>query len=170
MNKFLLLSKLAPYRQKQILLYNNQSTADIIQTMLQAHKIYADQYDNVSGFFWSGTRLMTAKKLFNFLKNNVPYVIEPDTKQTIKSPAAIISTSGDCKHYSQFIGGVLSALCRKGVKINWCYRFANYKLFGSTPHHVFVVIKQPNGEIWIDPVLSSFNYKKPYVNKIDKKI
>ena len=166
----MLISKLDAYRNNQILLYNNQSTSDIIGVMLNAHKIYAPQYDRIAGYFWAGSKYATAKNLFKFLKNNVKYVIEPDTKQTVKSPSAILQLSGDCKHYSQFIGGVLSGLCRKGVKINWCYRFANYRLFGSVPHHVFCVIKMPNGEIWIDPVLNSFNYKKPYVNKVDKKI
>lgn len=176
MNKYIILTRLQPYRNKQILLYNNQSTNDIIYTMLNAHKIYRDQYDQIAGFFWAGTKYGTAKKLFKFLKNSVPYVIEPDTKQTVRSPAAILSVpngsfkGGDCKHYSQFIGGVLSGLNRKGAKIDWCYRFANYRLFGTTPHHVFCVIKTNNGEIWIDPVLNSFNYKKPYVNKIDKTI
>lgn len=170
MNRFSIIHRLQPYRKKQVLLYNNQSTNDIIHVLLNAHKIYADQYDKIAGDFWRGNDYTTGKAVFYFLKKNVPYRIEPDSKQTVKSPAAILSMPGDCKHYSQFIGGVLDGLCRKGKKINWCYRFANYRLFGSVPHHVFCVIKHDNGaETWIDPVLMSFNYKKPYVNKIDRK-
>lgn len=166
----MVLSKLKPYQKKQILLYNNQSTNDIISVLLNAHKIYKPEYNKIGAMFWSGNTYDTCKNLFKFLKKNVPYKIEPDTKQTVKSPSAILSMAGDCKHYSQFIAGCLSALCNMGKKINWCYRFANYKLFGEIPHHVFIVVKTVNGEIWIDPVLHSFNYKKPYINKIDKKV
>lgn len=165
-----LLNKLKPYQKKQVLLYNNQSTSDIITTLLNSHKLYASEYDKIAKYFWTGTARGTAHKIFNFLKINVPYRIESDARQTIKSPSAILSGAGDCKHYSSWIGGIMSALCRQGKKIDWCYRFANYKLFGTTPHHVFCVIKTPYGEIWCDPVLHSFDYKKPYVNKIDKKI
>jgi hypothetical protein len=119
----------------------------------------------------------TAKCIWNFLKNNVKYDIEPDTRQSVKSPSAILSTGyyangkNDCKHYSQWTAGILSALERKGKKINWCYRFANYRMFTRQPQHVFCVIN-PNtkNEIWIDAVLNNFNEKKQYVNKIDKKI
>ena len=167
----MVLAKLTPYRKKQILLYNNQSTNDIIKTLLNAHVIYKSDYDKIGNMFWTGNTKTTCRNIFKFLKKNVPYKIEPDSKQTVKSPSAILSMPGDCKHYSQFIGGVLSSICRKGKKINWCYRFANYKLFGDIPHHVFCVVKDSDGnEIWIDPVLHSFDYKKPYINKIDKKI
>lgn len=170
--KALLLRKLLPFNRKQILLYNNQSTSDIIKVLLNAHSIYKNEYDKIGAYFNDYNDYRTAKKLFYFLKKNVPYKIESDSRQTVKSPSAILQTpGGDCKHYSQFIGGVLGALCRQGKKINWCYRFANYKLFGTVPHHVFCVIKEKNGnEIWIDPVLHSFNYKKAYINKIDKKV
>ena len=169
--KSILLYKLKPYQKQQVLLYNNQSTSDIITTLLNAHRLYASEYDKICDYFWTGSVRGTAHKLFSFLKRYAAYRIESDARQTIKSPSAILSSSGnDCKHYASWIGGNLSALCRKGKKINWCYRFANYKLFGTTPHHVFCVIKTPSGEIWIDPVLHSFDYKKQYVNKIDKKI
>jgi hypothetical protein len=38
------------------------------------------------------------------------------------------------------------------------------------PHHVFVVVNpSTNNEIWIDPVVKAFDYKKQYFYKIDKK-
>ena len=109
-------------------------------------------------------------------KNNVKYKIEPDTRQSVKSPSAILSTGiykngyNDCKHYSSMIAGILDALTRRGIKINWCYRFSNYKLFNTVPHHVFCVVNCFGNEICIDPDLNRFNEKKQYINKIDKKI
>lgn len=172
----LLLTKLTPYGNKQKLLYSNQDTNDIIQVLLKAHKIYEADYDKICLYFWKGNVKDTCNFIWRFLKQNVKYKIEPDTRQSVKSPSAIISTGlyrdgyNDCKHFSQFTGGLLSALCRKGKNINWCYRFANYKLFATTPHHVFCVVNCAGREIWIDPVLKGFDYKKPYINKIDKKV
>ena len=55
-----------------------------------------------------------------------------------------------------------------GIPFN--YRFASYKIFNKEPQHVFVVVNPgTNNEIWIDPVLKEFNYKKPYSHAIDKK-
>jgi hypothetical protein len=172
----LLLSKLNPFKNNKVLIYNNQDTEDIIQVLLKAHNLYKSDYDKICVYFWKGNILKTCRFIWYFLKQNVKYKVEPDTRQSVKSPSAILSTGiyrngyNDCKHYSQMIAGILSALCRKGIKIDWCYRFANYKLFSTTPHHVFCVVKYNGEEIWIDPVLNGFNDKKPYINKIDKKI
>lgn len=169
-----LLGILPPFTGKKILVINDQDTSDIIQEMKKAHKIYAADYDKISSFFWKGNVYLTCKFLWNYLKTHVKYSIEPESRQSVKSPAAIISTGiynngmNDCKHYSLFAGGVLDSLKRKGKKINWVFRFANYKLFQKTPHHVFIVVFDNNKEIWIDPVLSNFNEKKSYINKIDK--
>lgn len=172
----LLLTKLPAFNNKSVLIYDSQDTNDIIVTLLKAHKIYATDYDKICVYFWKGTIKNTCNYIWDFLKNNVKYKIEPDTRQTVKSPSAILSTGiyrngyNDCKHYSQFAGGILSALCRRGKKINWCYRFANYKMFNTVPHHVFIVVNHLDNEIWIDAVLNSFNNKKSYINKIDKKV
>lgn len=172
----ILLNKLAPFKNNKVLIYNNQNTDDIITVLLKAHKLYVPEYDKICGYFWRGNIEKTCRFIWYFLKQNVKYKVEPDTRQSVKSPAAILYTGvykngfNDCKHYSQMIAGILSGLCRKGIKINWCYRFANYKLFSTVPHHVFVVVKYNGEEIWIDPVLSGYNLKKSYINKIDKKI
>jgi hypothetical protein len=92
----------------------------------------------------------------------------------IKSPSAILytgkTTGSDCKNYSLFTAGVLDALNRMGFPINWTFRFASYRMFDKMPHHVFVVINpDTNKEIWVDPVLNGFDYKKQYYYKTDKK-
>lgn len=170
-----ILGKLKPYQAKKILVKEDQHTGDIIREILQAHQEHGADYDRIAANFWKGSVKKTAKFIFDFLKKNVRYSIEPDTRQSVKSPAAILATGqmynggNDCKHYSLFAAGILDALNRQGHRIKFCYRFANYKLLSETPHHVFVVIKNRDGsETWIDPVLSSFDQKKSYINKIDK--
>lgn len=170
-----ILGKLKPYENKSVKLSDNQKTTDIINEILNAHKKYASEYDKISDQFWRGNIKDSCIYIYNFLKNNVKYKIEPDTRQSVKSPAAIISTGNnggynDCKHYSLFFAGLLDSWKRKGKNIDWCYRFANYKMFSSNPHHVFVVVNPNKSEIWCDAVLDNFNEKKQYINKIDKKV
>jgi len=167
-DKNLLLKKITAYQGNKSIIVDNQNTSDIINSILSAHKKYASDYDKIASQFWKGSAKETCRYIWNFLKANVKYRIEPDSSQSVKSPAAILLKNGDCKHYSQFFGGVLDALKRQGHKIEWCYRFANYKLFNTAPHHVFVVLKNKGIETWCDAVLSGFDYKKSYINKIDK--
>lgn len=171
-----LLAVLPPYKKKKILKVERQGVYDIIAEIESAHKLFSGDYDKISDGFWKGDVIATARNLFKFLKSNVIYSIEPDTHQSVKSPAAILATGrygdgmNDCKHYSLFAAGVLDSLRRKGYPIEWCYRFANYKLFSREPGHVFVVVFYKGREYWLDAVLPTFNNKKSYVNKIDKKI
>lgn len=166
---------LTPYKNKSSVLVPDQNVPDIITGMLNAHKIYAKEYDKIAPAFKGRTNLETGRKIYNYLKNNVKYVVEPDEKQTLKSPSAILftgnTTGSDCKNYSLFTGGILSALNRRGAKINWAYRYASYRMFDKIPHHVFVVINpDTDKEIWIDAVLPKYNWKKQYNYKIDKKV
>lgn len=172
MNKAYILGKLAPYGQKKILLKRDQGVPDIITAMLSAHKIYQNEYDKISQDFYTGNAIQTAKNVFNFLKKNVKYKIESENNQRIMSPSAIVSLAkNDCKNYALFIMGVLDSLKRKGlIKNDIFYRFASYKLLDEIPHHVFAVIVDKDGtEYYIDPVLSSFNERKTYFHKIDKR-
>jgi hypothetical protein len=162
-----LMGRLGPFQNRREMLTADQSTGDIIDAILEAHRRHANDYSKISSFFNAGSRRATARKIFNFLKNNVRYVIEPGSKQTVKSPAAILATGyGDCKHYSLFAGGVL-----QNLGIPFAYRFASYKMFDKQPQHVFVVVNPgTNNEIWIDPVVGDFDYKKPYTYATDRKM
>lgn len=151
---------------------NRQSIKDIVKEVLEAHKFFAGDYDEISEEFAGGD---TLKQLFDFCKSNIAYQIEPEDDQTTRSPAAIMwlgKFGGDCKHYASFIGGVLDSLNRKGLaNFDWCYRFASYNFFNRNAGHVFIVVKTPDGEIWVDPVLDKFDSRSPYPVFIkDKKI
>jgi len=162
-----ILGRLNPYQAQERLIVEDQSTGDIISAITNSHEKYKPEYKKIALFFKGSNPKQTGKKLFDFLKNNVRYVIEPGDRQTVKSPAAILAQGhGDCKHYSLFSGGVLQQL-----GIPFAYRFASYKTFDPQPGHVFVVINPgTSNEIWIDPVLSTFDYKKPYTYAKDKKM
>jgi len=170
-----LLANLKPFANTSHILVNDQQVSDIITGLLNTHNQYKSEYDKIASGFRGRTDRETGKKIYTFLKNNIKYVIEPDSRQTLKSPAAILytgkTTGSDCKNYSLFTGGILSALNRMGANIKWCYRFASYRMFDKMPHHVFVVINpNTNNEIWVDAVLPKFNLHKQYYYKTDKKV
>lgn len=170
MNAVLLLGKLPPYSNKRMLIERKQSVHDIMREVMTAHRIFAADYDRIANDFWQGNVYDTAKFLWEFCKRNIHYKVEGEENQTTKSPAAILTqATGDCKHYSGFIGGVLDALVRSGKKIKWAYRFAAYN-GGGIPEHVFIVINDNGKTIWIDPVLKSFNERLQPSSHIDKTI
>lgn len=163
---------LRPFENKKLILIHDQSVGDIMQGIISTHDRYKSEYDKICMQFNAPTPYEIGRKIWKFLKDNVAYKVEPDSRQMLKSPAAIIApgTSSDCKNYSLFTGGILSALERKGIKIPFCYRFSSYRITERTPQHVFVVMYPgTNKEIWIDAVLATYNDHKSYFYKIDKK-
>ena len=144
-----------------------QGTTDIINGIIETHSLYKKDYDKIYSFFYTGELKSTCQNIFNFLKENVKYKIESEQLQTLRSPAAILSYPADCKSYSLFINGILSAICRNEGK-NWTiiYRFAGYDPFNDYIEHVFSVAKDNKREFWTDPVLNNFDErKKPYYIK-----
>lgn len=165
MNQQQIIGILSPYRGQVKQLVNDQSTNDIVKAIEQAHLQHQNEYKKIAHLFKGNTDRKTAQNIFNFLKQNIVYKIEPGNRQTVKSPSAFLAHGfGDCKHYSKFIAGILQQL-----NIPFAYRFASYKTFDRTPQHVFVVMHPgTNKEVWIDPVLPSLDYRKPYTHSIDK--
>lgn len=166
MNAAVLMGRLSPFRNQRSVIVEDQSTGDIIDAIVKAHKKYAPEYSKISSFFTGPNKKAVAEKIYNFLRQNVVYRIESGNAQSVKSPASILSTAhGDCKHYSSFAGGIL-----QNLNIPFAYRFVSYKN-DKIPQHVFVVIDPgTSNEIWIDPVISKFNYRKPYTYKTDRKM
>lgn len=173
-SKNMVLQKLAPFTNFKKVLIDDQNTSDIIQGILDNHDNYQDEYDKISEMFIGDNEVETAKNVFNFLKQNVPYYIEPIEKQTLRSPSAIVcmKQGADCKSYASFINGVMSSLNRKGIfRVPMAYRFASYRYDTKEPQHVFAVLYPgTKNEVWVDPVLAKFDQRKEPVFIKDKKI
>ena len=173
-SKNMVLQKLAPFTNFKKVLIEDQNTGDIIQGILDNHDNYESQYDKISEMFIDDNEVETAKNVFKFLKDNVPYYVEPIEKQTLRSPSAIISIKqgADCKSYASFINGIMSSLNRKGIfKVPLAYRFASYRYDTREPQHVFAVLyPSTKNEVWVDPVLNKFDQRKEPVFIKDKKI
>lgn len=149
-----LLAVLPPFKDERVLIKQNQKVDDIIKQILIAHDKYKKYYDKIAPFFDDKTTFKICQNITDFLKQNIRYVEETEQDQTTALPTAILSwRQGDCKHYSSFTGGVLDAINRlKKKKIKWCYRFASYDVLNKAPHHVFTVVFDDGGEIWLDAV------------------
>lgn len=143
---------------------NMHTTGDIIKQMQSAHYDNSKYAEKIARYFQGTNVANTCSKIFNWIKNNVEYRIEPAHLQTTKSIQRLIADGyGDCKHYSGLFAAILSNL---GIKHH--YRFVSYT--GSKiPTHVYVVAYDEKGrQIICDAVLPEFNTEKEYTNKIDK--
>lgn len=166
-----ILSILPEFKNSEIVLKKKQGVEDIVKGILKTHNQYFYDYDLISDFFYKGDIESTCNYIFDFLKKNVPYEIENEKYQTLRSPGAILHFPGDCKSYALFSNGVLDSLRRKGkIKCDLIYRFAGYGIMTDYIEHVFCVCKTGKGEIWVDPVLNNFDEKKEPNYKVDKKI
>jgi len=173
MNKRKILNDLPGYAGESVLINEDQTVNDIIDEVLKAHKFFARDYDNIYQYFLIGNNEEICRGLFDFCKDNIIYDIESEDLQSTRSPSALLEIGrGDCKHYAGFIGGILGAINRNtNKKINWCYRFAGYSYLSDAVAHVFIVVKDGNREIWVDPVLKEFDQRSPKpVIFIDEKI
>ena len=173
-NRNVLMGKVSPFMGKREIIVGNQDTTDIIDALIKNHFKYASEYDKIFRYFDGGSVEETMFNVWQFLKDDFKYTIEPEKMQILRSPAAILASNIvgiDCKGYSTFINGIADAYRRNtGKKFDVYYRFASYDPFDNTPQHVFAVVNENGNEIWIDPVLDQFDEKKqPYFYK-DKKI
>ncbi len=173
-SKNILIGRLDPFTGKKDVITYNQDTKDIISGILHIHDKYRSEYDKIYKFFDGGSVDQTAYNVWEYLKDNFKYRIEPEDMQILRSPSAIIGSDSfgiDCKCYSLFSAGIMDAYRRNtGQDFNLAYRFASYDPFDTTPQHVFAVVKDGGNEYWIDPVLDEYDQKKqPYYFK-DKNI
>jgi hypothetical protein len=173
-SKNAVLQKLAPFTNFKKVLIDDQNTSDIVQGILDNHENYQNEYDKISEMFIGDNEVETANNVFDFLKQNVPYYVEPIEKQTLRSPSAILSMKqgADCKSYASFINGIMNSLNNKGIfRVPLAYRFASYRYDTKEPQHVFAVLYPgTKNEVWVDPVLAKFDQRKEPVFIKDKKI
>lgn len=143
----------------------NQSTQDLIDSIKEAHQDNKKYANKIAHFFLGSNDYQTGKNIWQFLKNYIPYKIEPSETQTSKTLPRILddATKGigsDCKHYSTFAGSILNSL-----NVPFIYRMAGYQ--STTPQHIYCVIKNGSKEIPLDAVLPYYDYQKKNLKQID---
>jgi hypothetical protein len=145
------------------ILVEDQDVADIISGIVKKHKQCVAYYDVIFPMFDAeGSWWDVGDRLWTFCKEQIRYRIETTAWQWVSTPATILRNGYcDCKGYALFCAGIIDAMKRAGEDVDWCYRFASYNLFNSTPGHVFVVINPSTDNIWLDPVLDEYNGRSP---------
>jgi hypothetical protein len=141
----------------------DQEVSDIMTWMAKWHKECVGNYDVLYPMFdGDGSWYDVGQRIFDFCKESIEYRIESVQWQYASSPMTILRNGYcDCKGYALFIGGVIDAMKRAGEDVSWCFRFASYSILNSLPGHVFVVLFPGKNEIWIDPVLDTYDSKVP---------
>lgn len=156
-----------PYNE--VMVVDEQTTQDIVDAILDKHQACTQDYDKFAFLFDGGTVPQICKRIYDFCLQYIPYRVEKSKYQYTSKPKTILERGySDCKCYALFIGGVLDGLRRAGrTDIDWNFRFASYKLLHRNPHHVFVVVHYEGRDIYVDPVFSQFNYRKPIMYAYD---
>jgi|HubBroStandDraft_5_1064220.scaffolds.fasta_scaffold00865_5 hypothetical protein len=154
-------------RPQPVVLVDDQDVSDITHYLRVKHKECAWMYDKIAMYFADEDVKTVCEELWQFCRENLEYHEEDEDEQRLSAPATMLRRGhADCKGYALFIGGVLDALCRRGWKFKWVYRYVPQSALSLSIGHVFVVVDPKNDNIWVDPVLDSFNYH--YVNFISK--
>jgi len=153
-------------RSKKII--KNQSTGDIIKEIGRSDALFSDQGKYIAPFF-EGHPEDSINDIYNFMKYQLKYEIEPDSKQTSRAPLRILHDNYngygiDCKNYALLSGAILRAL-----NIPYMYRYVSYNN-DKKIHHVYTVAKIKNKWYHIDPLQAPpfFKEKKAIFTKNQK--
>lgn len=138
-------------------------TSDIIELLIASHKkCLGDTAELAQSIKATGTEDYI-RKLYNLVKQNVTYKLDPPEAQFVKSPAQVWRDKfSDCKSYSLFIATTLH-----NAGIPFKYRFVSFSK-SRVPTHVYVIVpKQGGGYITLDAVMPGYNQEKPFTFKKD---
>lgn len=152
------ISLLPPPDHKRVKVKAFQNTKDLTSAIAVSHKENLKYAKKLAPYFQGSNRYQTGRNIWNFLKTQVPYKVEPGSSQTTKTLPRMLNDAAkglgsDCKHYAVFSGSLLQEL-----KIPFTYRLAGY--ISNTPQHIYVVMKDGKREIPLDAVVGYYDYEK----------
>lgn len=144
--------------------FGDVDTKGIIDAVLFADPHAAAYTKKFAPTLKGRTLLETCRNVWEFVKTQIPYVLDPLGEQYIKSPGRLWrDKAGDCKSFSIFTGSIL-----RNLGIPYGYRFASYDDNDPTPTHVYVYVPVRGGEVIIDAVWKgAFNTQKDFYHKQD---
>lgn len=152
------ISLLPPPNNNRVKVKSFQNTKDLTSALAASHKENLKYAKKIAPYFQGSNKYQTGKNIWNFLKTQVPYKVEPGSSQTTKTIPRMLADAAkgqgsDCKHYAVFSGSILQEL-----KIPFTYRLAGY--ISNTPQHIYCVIKDGQREIPLDAVVGYYDYEK----------
>lgn len=161
---------------KNILVSRYQTAGEIAGSIVKAIELSKPCAEILAPSFANKDKLKTAKLIFLFCKQAIPYKREPASRQTAKTLPRILADAnknaingdiigGDCKHYAT----ATASLC-KALNIPVKLRLISQNFYDSTPTHIYAVATINGNEVIIDGVLKNFNNEARYTHKYDIKI
>lgn len=137
-----------------------QNTDDIVKAIQNQHKDNLFAANKIKHLFCDKDERTTARNIFDFLKHEITYKVEPAEKQTTKSLQRFVADGfGDCKHFAIFANTILQQCGFDPI-----YRFAGYRDRRNV-QHVYTYL--PKSNTVLDAVLPSFDTEKPFTIKKD---
>jgi hypothetical protein len=136
---------------------------DTVDLMKRVVWKYIDDTKKLAPVLKGKSTQETAQNIWDFLYHHIQYKLDKQGLEQLRRPARSWnerSTGIDCDCFSIFCSSILTNL-----QIPHSFRITKYD--GPFFQHVYVIIPHKNGKIIIDPVLSKFNYEKPYSQKKD---
>lgn len=155
-------STIPPATGESSLKYAKGYTADIMKEVFDCYREKRDQLKDFAPYLQKGTIYETCRAIWQFVKSNIRYKVDPIGQQWVKTPARLFEDKvGDCKSFSVFI-----ASCLYNLGINGMFRFVSFNN-SPLPTHVYVIVPYKGRMIKIDAVLPWFDKEKPYRYKHD---
>lgn len=153
----------APEQDDKIIIQDGEVT-DTVELMKKVVWKYLSDTEKIAKELKSPSVKHTAENIWNFLYRHIQYKLDQEGLEQLRRPArswADRKTGIDCDCFAIFCSSILTNL-----EIPHSFRITKYDS-SEYFQHVYVVVPYGGGLIKIDPVLSTFNYEKPFSTKRD---
>ena len=151
-----------PDAQDRIIIEDGE-VEDTVDLMKRVVWKYIDDTQSIATVLQGNTTKESCSNIWNFLYHHIQYKLDQRGLEQLRRPArswADRETGIDCDCFSIFASSILTNL-----KIPHSFRITKYG--GSHFQHVYVVIPHGSKTIVVDPVLSTFDYEKPFTEHKD---
>tara|TARA_B110000902_G_scaffold165090_1_gene188586 strand:+ start:6539 stop:8344 length:1806 start_codon:yes stop_codon:yes gene_type:complete len=146
-----------PQAQDRIIIEDGE-VGDTVDLMKRVVWKYIEDTKGIAPLLKGKTLNETCENTWNFLYHHIQYKLDERGLEQLRRPARSWSDrkSGiDCDCFSIFTSSILTNL-----HIPHSFRITKYG--GTHFQHVYVVVPNRSETLVIDPVLSNYNYEKPY--------
>jgi len=159
-------STIIPAKNKFINHHKNGGNSDIIKTFFARYNEAMEQGKKIAPFFQKKSFAESCFLVWNFVKYNIKYEVDPEGTQLIQLPSYLLNTSrkGDCKSKTLLCAAIISNFNFNGKRPIVTIIFTNYEDIKSYTH-VYMSAKLDDQEFIVDPVYFDFNKQKPYFSK-----
>lgn len=146
-----------PDAQDRIIIEDGEVT-DTVDLMKRVVWRYINDTKQIAPVLKGKSKRETAENIWDFLYHHIQYKLDKRGLEQLRRPArswADRESGIDCDCFSIFISSILTNL-----QIPHSFRITKYG--GAHFQHVYVVVPSEGKMLVIDPVLSRFNYEKPF--------